>query len=472
MTKTNVMQVLLREYPNGVSFAPMALRLLRQKVPLKDAQVEGLKGQMFQMGDGLWFTREMIGDDKSLVALHGQATTWLTTRGCFSVERLLERYSGVLRHVVTPENCAAFLRHMGFTVDAWRRLGYFCYESTHGLEERLAETSKKIAELLHAADGTIALTEIEQAMPHLTVEALEGVRAQFLPEVHKAEVGGVPCWRSAEAVPLPEDFAERVTAVVDTLVALGERVSVGNLEFALNLFYCMRFREEYALSENAAFMRVCAKHYQGRNTGFGNPNNPGVKTNGLGVAGGRVRSPNTRFRNLDIPIGAELVFSKDRNITCTVLDDTNQVKYGGKAWAISALAIHLLGVPVANGFCHFCYGGETLLERRVRMEQEGNCVGSPKDATPPAVLRDADRQIVGLEGQPLLPTTWRAFKSAGTSPRVAEWAQRVARGESVEKIAEESGYSVSTVKVQLGDRRRYFRVCEMNRIVPEEGLDV
>ena len=60
----------------------------------------------------------------------------------------------------------------------------------------------------------------------------------------------MPCWRSAEAIPLPEDFAEKVTTVVDTLVALEEKVSAANLEFALNLFYCIRFREEYALLDN------------------------------------------------------------------------------------------------------------------------------------------------------------------------------------------------------------------------------
>jgi hypothetical protein len=283
----------------------------------------------------------------------------------------------------------------------------------------------------------------------------------------------VPCWRSAEAIPLPEDFAEKLTTAVDTLVELEEKVSVKNLDFALNLLYRIRFREEYALPDNDAFMHVCAKHYQGGVDVFPNKKRPRVKTNDSSAPAKRVRSPNTRFRNLGVPIGAELVFTKDSHITCSVLDDSNQVKYEGKTWAISALAIHLLNVSVTNGFCHFSYKGETLWERRLRLDREGNQDEHQTNKIPPPVtVRESESEIIGLEGQPLLPATWRAFKSAGTNPRVAEWARRIERGESAEEIARESGYSISTVKVQIGDRRRYFEVCKINRVVPEGGSDV
>ena len=351
--------------------------------------------------------------------------------------------------------------------------GLFCFQPPHSLDDRLAETSKIIAERLKKADGTLALNEIEEALPHLTAVALKGIRVQFLTEVHEAEIGGVPCWRSLEAIPLPEDFAEKLTNAVDSLVALEEKVSAANLEFALNLFYCIRFREEYGLPENGTFMRVCAKHYQGGNDVFPTTKRPRVKTNDVASPAKRVRSPNTRFRNLGVPIGAELVFTKDSHITCTVLDDSNQVKYKGKTWAISALANHLLDVSAVNGFYHFSYNAETLWDRRLRMEREGNQdAHQTSKMPPPAAVRESDSEIRGLEGQPLLPATWRAFKSAGTNLRVAEWTRRVERGESVEEIARESGYSTSTVKVQIGDRHRYFKVCEINRIVPEGGSDV
>ena len=457
MTTAELLVALARECPNGVSFDPMAVRLLRQKVPLEDWQIEDLKATMFQLGSGLWFSREMISDDESRLAFEGQAMEWLKEHGCFSVERLFEDFCGVLRHIATPEVCAAFLRHLGFTVAAWGKGGHFCSLPSPNLDDSLAAISETIAGWLEEADGTLTFHEIEQAMPHLTAEALESIRVHFLPEVHEAEVGGVPCWRSTEAIPLPEDFSEKLTTVVDTLVALEEKVSAAKLEFALNLFYRIRFREEYALLDNDTFMRVCAKHYQGGNDVFPNTKKSRVRANDSSVPGRRVRSPNTRFRNLGVPVGAELVFTKDRHISCVVLDDFNQVEYDGKAWAISALAIHLLGVSSANGFCHFSYEGEILWDRRLRLERaDKQDEYQAEEMPPPAEVQEAENGIIGLEGRPLSPSTWRLFRSAGTNPRVAEWARRVENGESVENIASESGLTVSTVKQYIINRRSLF----------------
>ena len=473
MKTDEMMQALLREYPHGVSFAPMALRLLRQKLPLKDSQIEDLKAQMFQMGDGLWYSREMISNETSLSTLRGQVTAWLSEQGCFSVERLLGQFCGVLRHVATPENLAAFLRHLGFTVAEWRRSGFFCFQPPRRLDERLAEITKTIVELLDGADGTMAIDSIEEAMPHLTSEALEGIRAKFLPEVHRTEIGGIPCWRTAEATPLPEDFADKLTAAVDTLVVLEEKVSAANIEFALNLFYRIRFREVHGLPDNGAFMRLCTKHYQGGNGLFPKTKTPGEPPNDLSEPAKRLRSPNTRFRNLGIPIGAELVFVKDSHLTCIVLDDSNQVKHDGKAWAISALANHLLSVPGTNGYCFFNYEGETLWERRLRLERGASLgVHQAKKLPPPAPVSAPKCDIIGLEGQPLRPSTWRAFKSAGTNPRVAEWARRVGNGESEQSIAHENDLMVSTVKEYIKNRRRYLLVCDRNDIRPETAADV
>ena len=369
MTTAELLAVLARECPNGVSFDPMAVRLLRQKVSFGDWQSEDLKAAMFQLGSGLWFSREMILDDESLLAFEEQAMKWLMEYGCFSVERLFRDFCAIFRHIATQEDRAAFLRHLCFTVAEWGKGGHFCSLPPPNLDDSLAAISETIAGWLEEADGTLTFHEMEQAMPHLTAEALESIRVHFLPEVHEVEVGGVPCWCSTEAIPLPDDFSEKLTTAVDTLVALEEKVTAAKLEFALNLFYRTRFRDEYALLDNDTFMRVCAKHYLGGNDVFPNTKKPRAKANDWSVPGRRVRSPNTRFSNLGVPVGAELVFTKDRHTSCIVQDDFNQVEYAGKAWAISALAMHLLGVPSANGFRHFSYEGETLWDRRLRLER-------------------------------------------------------------------------------------------------------
>lgn len=473
MTTVELLAALVRECPNGVSFDPMALRLLRQKVPFEDRQIEDLKTAMFQLGSGLWFSREMISDDESRLAFDGQTMEWLMEYGCFSVERLFRDFCGVFRHIATSEDCAAFLRNLGLTVTVWGKGGYFCSQPPPSLGDSLAALSETIAGWLEEADGTLTFHEMEQAMPHLTAEALASIRVHFLTEVHEAEVGGVPCWCITEAIHLPEDFAEELTTAVDTMVALDEKVSAKKLEFALNLFYRTRVREEYALQNDDTFMRICAKHYQGRNDVFSRNKKTSGIANELSVPGRRVRNPNTRFHNLGVPIGAELVFTKDRHISCVVLDDSNQVNYAGKAWSISTLAIHLLKVSSANGFRHFSYDGEILWDRRMRLGQAGKQNEyQAHELPPPAEVQVVKEKIIGLEGRPLSPSTWRSFRADGTNPRVAVWARRVENGESVEQIAHESRYAVSTMKVMISNFHLYFKVCRLNGIVPDGGADV
>jgi hypothetical protein len=74
MTTAELLAVLARECPNGVSFEPMAVRLLRQKVPFEEGQIEDLQTAMFQIGNGTWFSLEMIVNDTSSAAFEKQAT--------------------------------------------------------------------------------------------------------------------------------------------------------------------------------------------------------------------------------------------------------------------------------------------------------------------------------------------------------------------------------------------------------------
>lgn len=464
MTIEELLTSLAKERPNGVSFDVTSVRLLKQKIPLEDSQVDELKAKMFQLEDGRWYSLMMIANDEPRQALEQQALDWLAKYGCFSVDRLLEDFGCVLRHVNTTEACATFLRHLGFMVVLWEKGCYFCSKHSPSLANSLMAISETVNKRLLDEGGTWALHEIEEALPHVTVEALEIIRKQFLPEVHAAEVGGIPCWRHVEAIPLPEDFGEKLTTVVDTLVELKEKVSVANLEFAINLCYRMRFREEYDLLDNSAFMRVCEKHYRGGNDVFPNAKKFRTRTNDFSISDKRVRSPNTRFCNLGVSVGTELVFAKDSHITCIVKDCYNQVEYDGKIWSISSLASHLLNVSPANGFYHFIYDGETLWERRLRLEREGKFgeVQTNETARQTTELQ-TKTEIIGSDGRPLSLATWKLFRKAGTNPRIVEWARRIESGESAEQIARESGHSVSTVNEYIARLRCYFAVCEKDR---------
>ncbi|MFH1027192.1 MAG: hypothetical protein V1791_04240 [Pseudomonadota bacterium] len=192
MTTAKLLAALARECPNGVSFDPMAVRLLRRKVPFEDWQIRNMQVDMFQLENGLWFSTEMISNNEARLALRAQATAWLIERGYFSVERLFNNFRSVLCHLATPEDFAVFLRHLGFLVAKGGKGDLFCLQFSTSLNKCLTATSKAISKQLEKAGGTLAFDEIAVLMPHLTDEALESIREQFLLEVHATEVGGVP----------------------------------------------------------------------------------------------------------------------------------------------------------------------------------------------------------------------------------------------------------------------------------------
>ena len=79
------------------------------------------------------------------------------------------------------------------------------------------------------------------------------------------------------------------------------------------------------------------------------------------------------FSAIDIPVGAELVYTADSAKVCKVVDDRH-VEYEGNHYRISNLAALFRRekgcVAVVNGTLFFTYNGETLNDRRNRLEAE------------------------------------------------------------------------------------------------------
>lgn len=79
-----------------------------------------------------------------------------------------------------------------------------------------------------------------------------------------------------------------------------------------------------------------------------------------------------RFSMVDVPVGATLTFSKDDTITAKVIDD-KRIEFEGNITSTSAAATKLLHrrgwtLRAAQGPLYWMYDGETLAERRMRME--------------------------------------------------------------------------------------------------------
>lgn len=84
----------------------------------------------------------------------------------------------------------------------------------------------------------------------------------------------------------------------------------------------------------------------------------------------RERRSQFSFKLVDIDPGETLVFSRDENITCTVVD-SHKVMYKGNESSLSAAAQDAIGSdrPI-QGPRYWMYKGESLVERRERMEEE------------------------------------------------------------------------------------------------------
>ena len=84
------------------------------------------------------------------------------------------------------------------------------------------------------------------------------------------------------------------------------------------------------------------------------------------------RRENFRFSMVDVPIGSILKFSKDENYIAHVIDD-KRIEFEGAITSTSAAAAVLLHrrgwtLKAAQGPLYWMYDGETLAERRMRME--------------------------------------------------------------------------------------------------------
>ena len=77
------------------------------------------------------------------------------------------------------------------------------------------------------------------------------------------------------------------------------------------------------------------------------------------------------FAMVNIPVGAELVFSRDENIKARVVDNRS-IELNGEIVSLSNSAQKILGYASSvQGTAYWMHEGELLDERRKRMEEEG-----------------------------------------------------------------------------------------------------
>lgn len=79
------------------------------------------------------------------------------------------------------------------------------------------------------------------------------------------------------------------------------------------------------------------------------------------------------FDMVDIPVGAELYFSRNENIKATVVgrSGSETIEFSGRRTSLSSAAIEIMNAPnKLQGTAYWMYDGETLDERRRRYEEQ------------------------------------------------------------------------------------------------------
>ena len=95
------------------------------------------------------------------------------------------------------------------------------------------------------------------------------------------------------------------------------------------------------------------------------------------IAEAQTRRSNNSFTLLNIPIGTEISFLYDSNITAKVVSSVNEVEYQGQKYSVTALAKKILienygwiTTAHANGWKYFTINGITLSDLRNKIEAE------------------------------------------------------------------------------------------------------
>jgi len=83
----------------------------------------------------------------------------------------------------------------------------------------------------------------------------------------------------------------------------------------------------------------------------------------------RTKRAKFNFNMVDIPVGAELIFSRDENVKAKVLDN-HSIEFNGEITSLSSSAQKILDYDYGvAGTDYWMFEGETLDERRKRFEE-------------------------------------------------------------------------------------------------------
>jgi hypothetical protein len=266
-------EFVIKNYPNGFTFEPMAMRLIEEKAGIGqwDAEViDELKSHAVKRQDGVYVFPEQITDEEIQLQMIDAAEDWIERFGCFSLSVLRQQFEYKIKNLSDHiEDFETFFNSL-YGNEPYKSVWYntpkgrirFTRDAETSKDDALKTMTQRIETIIGENYGTVTEYTILEQIPALDAEWLAAIIKDHLPEIVKTVHDGLTCYQRQEELGIPEDFAETVSIIVHQLEDIDLLVCEVALHTVLSEYYRINFNKTYQL-EWKDFRRLVAQHYQG-----------------------------------------------------------------------------------------------------------------------------------------------------------------------------------------------------------------
>ena len=476
MTLNELQRALIQEYPDGVSFGHLALRLLQRKLPeATDALLEQLKAGMFRRPDEVWLFMQHVMDDEVLAEFAKFADTRSREAGYLTLHALRLRFEGRLRLLHTPADYEAFFAYF-FRNPSWRlsqEVGVHALQRPHAepLQALLERDAARVSAMVEAAGGALRNSDALAELPHLDGESLAVVMKKFAPDIHEVDLDGEQGWQRVDAIHLPDDFSDKLTRILERMLELDFKATLDSVNFALSMEYGVHFRKEHALEDDVLFRRVVEKHYKGaEKIGWR-----------FGARFAKVKEEiEERAEKQSVriePKPSQIIGQSGKALSAHTWDcyvrnwndprrlEIAHLKAQGVSSAEIAKRYNLTKGTIDGWILWTHHNMPKILELNGMTEADLDVTPSRRRV---GLSERMQSEIMGLEGKPLQAHVWKEFKKRYKHPLREEMVKMVAEGMTVAEIAKKVGYCKGYISEIVQLQQRMPKILELNGMTEED----
>jgi hypothetical protein len=268
----SVIAVLSEDYAAGFRFDATALRLLSNKANVEiDKNMQStLKQQMFRRNDDVYFLLDVVADAETRKDITDFADALLDEYGCFEMSELYTLYADRLNPQCTrdADDFEKFYEYIGnhnvrcvVAPRIGNRIARYNNGNVWGTFDTIAQ--RIIAVTTDEFDGVISEEDLQKKFRAFSADLLAKIIRNCIgDELLRCEINGIVCYRTLDAIGLPDDFSDTLSDILYRLDALGLTPSEEVLHTALSLALGVNFKAEYNMPDQATYRRIIDVYYK------------------------------------------------------------------------------------------------------------------------------------------------------------------------------------------------------------------